>query len=323
MSPRSALLPLLLLALVSCTPADDRSLIETSRRVFGPLPDQRLESDTPELVKLGEHLYHSNELSVNRTQSCNTCHPVATGGVDRLPTSKGALGTPGRRNTPTVFNASMHLAQFWDGRAATLEEQAAGPIVNPVEMAMPNAEAVAERLRTSPAIDRELFRKAFPGDAQPLTLDHASKAIAAFERTLRTEDRFDEFMKGDANALTAQEKDGLRRFMALGCTSCHNGPLVGARIYQRIGIVNEWPNPEDRGRFEVTKKPADDQVFKVPALRNVANTAPYFHDGSVDQLDTAVQRMAWHQLGKELSSEDRDAVVAFLHALTDTSRAAK
>lgn len=320
MSPRFAPLLLVVLAFVSCTSDADKSLMDTSRRVFGKLPDQAKKTDTPELVKLGEHLYFSNELSVNRTQSCNSCHPVATAGVDRLPTSKGALGQAGRRNTPTVFNASLHLAQFWDGRAGTLEEQASGPIVNPVEMAMPNAAAVAERLRTSPAIDRALFAKAFPDDPQPLTLEHASRAIAAFERTLRTEDRFDEFMDGDVDALTAQEKEGLRRFMSLGCTSCHNGPAVGARIYQRIGIVNEWPNANDRGRFEVTKLASDDQVFKVPALRNVANTAPYFHDGSVAQLDTAVERMAWHQLGVEISKQDRDAIVAFLRALTDISQ---
>jgi cytochrome c peroxidase len=317
MSPRFAPLLALLLLFVSCTTDEDQRLVETSRRVFGPLPDQRQDGDTRALVKLGEHLYFSNELSINRTQSCNSCHPIDTAGVDRLPTSRGALGQPGRRNTPSVFNASLHLAQFWDGRAGTLEEQAAGPIVNPVEMAMPNAEAVAERLRNSAAIDRELFRAAFPDDPQPLTLEHAAKAIAAFERTLQTEDRFDEFMKGDADALTAQEKEGLRRFMSLGCTSCHNGPLVGARIYQRIGIVNAWPNADDRGRYEVTKLPSDDQVFKVPALRNVANTAPYFHDGSVAKLDNAVERMAWHQLGTEISKKDRDAIVAFLHALTD------
>lgn len=320
MSPRFAPLLALLLVFASCMSDDDKRLVQTSRRVFGPLPDAAQKGDTDALVKLGEHLYFSNELSVNRTQSCNSCHPVATAGVDRLPTSKGALGTMGRRNTPTVFNASLHLAQFWDGRAATLEEQAAGPMMNPVEMAMPDAGAVEERLRTSPHIDRALFRAAFPKDAQPLTIDHAARAIAAFERTLRTEDRFDEFQKGDADALTAQEKEGLRRFMALGCTSCHNGPLVGARIYQRIGIVNAWPDSSDRGRYEVTKLDADDQVFKVPALRNVANTAPYFHDGSVAQLDTAVERMAWHQLGTEISKKDRDAIVAFLHALTDTSQ---
>jgi cytochrome c peroxidase len=200
--------------------------------------------------------------------------------VDGLPTSPGARGTRGRRNTPTVFNASAHVTQFWDGRAATLEEQAEGPVTNPVEMAMPDAASVAERLRTSPAIDRTLFAAAFPGEKDPLTLRHAAFAIAAFERTLTTTDRFDAFQRGDARALSAHEKEGLRRFMELGCTSCHNGPLLGARIHQRIGIVNAWTDTADLGRYEVTKKLADQHVFKVPALRNVGRTAPYFHDNS-------------------------------------------
>lgn len=313
------LLPLLVLA-VGCANKEDAALAKTSKRVFGTIPEQSRKSDTTELVALGRHLYHSNELSANRTQSCNSCHPADGAGADRLATSKGALGAQGRRNTPTVLNAGLHFTQFWDGRAGTLEQQAAGPIVNPVEMAMRDARAVAERLRTSPHIDRKLFAAAFPGDANPYTLDHAASAIAAFERTLRTTDRFDAFMDGDTDALSAQEKEGLRRFMSLGCTSCHNGPLLGARIYQRIGIVNAYDNTSDRGRFEVTKSPADDMVFKVPALRNVALTPPYFHDGSVPQLETAVEKMAWHQLGMEISREDRDAITAFLRALSDEQR---
>ena len=320
MSRLAAVLPLLLL-LLSCTSDEDKALAEKSRRVFGPMPKAARTTDTAALVALGKHLYFSTELSVNRTQSCNSCHPVSDAGVDRLPTSRGALGSQGRRNTPTVFNASLHLAQFWDGRAATLEQQAGGPIVNPVEMAMPDARAVGERLRTSPAVDRALFRAAFPGDADPFTIDHATRAIAAFERTLTTSDRFDEFQNGRTNALTAHEKEGLRRFMALGCTSCHNGPLVGARIYQKIGIVNAWPNGSDRGRREVTGKEADDMVFKVPSLRNVDNTPPYFHDGSVKKLDDAVDTMGWHQLGMQLTRQDRDAIVAFLRSLSDQGSA--
>jgi cytochrome c peroxidase len=319
---RVAVCFLSLVLLSSCHSDEDAALAAKALRVFGTLPDTRLETDNPALVDLGRHLYLSSELSATRTQSCNSCHPIGKSGVDGLRTSPGARGMRGRRNTPTVFNASAHVTQFWDGRAATLEEQAAGPVTNPIEMAMPDAAAVAERLRTSPAIDRRLFAAAFPGDRNPLTLSHAARAIAAFERTLTTSDRFDDFQRGDSRALSAEEKEGLRRFMALGCTSCHNGPLLGARIHQRIGIVNAWPDTADLGRYEVTRQLADQHVFKVPALRNVERTAPYFHDGSVQQLEKAVERMAWHQLGMALETKDRDAIVLFLRSLTDTTRRA-
>lgn len=308
---------LLSFLLISCSSDADKTLSKTAKRVFGKLPDTRLDTDTAQLVALGKHLYSSKELSVTRTQSCESCHQLTQGGADGLPTSPGARGQNGTRNTPSVFNTAAHVSQFWDGRATTLEEQAKGPILNPVEMAMPDAATVAERLRTSPQIDRALFQAAFPGDPNPYTLDHAARAIAAFERTLVTEDRFDEFMDGKTRALTTEEKEGLRRFMALGCTACHNGPLLGARIHQKMGIVNAWPDDSDKGRYEVTKNPSDEFVFKVPALRNVAKTGPYFHDGSVKQLEHAVEKMAWHQLGMEIEQRDRDVIVAFLKSLTD------
>ena len=254
------------------------------------------------------------------TQSCNSCHPADGAGADGKPTSAGALGTRGRRNSPTVLNAAFHVAQFWDGRAATLEEQAAGPITNPVEMAMPDPTAVAQRLRTSPAVDRRLFREAFPAADDPFTLSHAARAIAAFERTLRSDDRFDRFQNGDLRALTRREKEGLRAFMNTGCASCHNGPLLGANRYMKIGLMKPYDNDADRGRYEVTKNLGDDYVFKVPSLRNVALTPPYFHDGNVKTLADAVEKMAWHQLGTELAGRDRDAIVAFLLSLNDVQR---
>ncbi len=319
---RSALLLSLLVTLAACNRSRDESLIAKSRRVFGPLPPATAAPrDTPRLVRLGRELYFSKDLSVTRTQSCNSCHPVegARPGADGEPTSAGAHGARGRRNSPTVLNTDLHFALFWDGRAKTLEEQAAGPVLNPAEMAMPGAAAVAERLRDPSTFDAALFQAAFPGDAEPFTIDHAARAIAAFERTLRTHDRFDDFQNGNAGALTRQEKRGLERFMALGCTSCHNGPTIGARQFQRIGIVNPYPTT-DRGRAELTKNASDEFVFKVPSLRNVALTAPYFHDGSVRDLRTAVEKMAWHQLGMKIKPADRDAIVAFLNALSDTKR---
>jgi cytochrome c peroxidase len=300
---------------VSCNFDDDQSLMSTSRRVFGTIPPSS-SNDSAALVELGRHLYMSTELSVNRTQSCNSCHPVDRAGADGLATSPGALGAQGRRNSPSVFNAEHQLAQFWDGRSSTLEEQASGPIINPDEMAMPDAAAVAERLRHSDGIDRNLFAKAFPGEADPLTLEHAARAIAAFERTLRTSDRFERFQNGDATALTRDEKKGLRLFMDSGCASCHNGPLLGGNRFMKMGLTHPYDNVADKGRYEVTRHAADAYVFKVPSLRNVAQTAPYFHDGRAPGLSDAVERMAWHQLGRKFADHERQLLVAFLHTLT-------
>lgn len=310
---RIPVFPLLLLLLAACNDRPQDPLVARSRRVFGTLPAV-VQNDPRALVRLGEQLYHSTELSVNRTQSCNSCHPVAGGGTDRLPTSRGARGEAGRRNTPTVFNASLHAVQFWDGRAATLEEQAAGPILNPVEMAMPHENAVVERLH------RFDFGAAFPDQRNPYTVANAARAIAAFERTLLTNDRFDDFQNGDASALTVREKEGLALFMKYGCTSCHNGPLLGGNRLMKLGIVNAYENTSDRGVAEVTGRSHDEYVFKIPALRNVAATAPYFHDGRIPTLQHAVDRMAWHQLGMKLVPRERDAIVAFLRALSDRPR---
>ncbi|MGH9458808.1 MAG: cytochrome-c peroxidase [Thermoanaerobaculia bacterium] len=300
----------------------DEALLAKSRRVFGTIEEARGDAPPrPELVRLGQILYVSPELSVNGTQSCSSCHPVAGGapGVDGLPTSPGALGAPGRRNTPTVLNASLQFAQFWDGRAESLETQAAGPILNPLEMGMPTEAAVERRLRS---MDPALFRAAFPGEENPFTLDHAARALAAFQRTLLTSDRFDDFQRGDAGALSATEKRGLEAFLDAGCASCHGGPLLGGAQFQKVGIVHPWTNEADRGRYEVTSDEIDQFVFKVPSLRNVALTPPYFHDGTVETLEKAVDRMAWHQLGKKLPPEERDAIVAFLRALSDEDRVA-
>lgn len=328
-SPESVSVHRLLVALVAialaaifaggCSADTDEALAAKSRRVFGTLPEAMpgSEHDTLEMVELGRELFVSNELSVNRSQSCHTCHRLDGAGVDQLPTSPGALGGLGPRNTPTVINAGFHATQFWDGRVVTLEEQAAGPILNPIEMAMPSEEAVIARLKESHFRDR--FVAAFPDDPEPVTMANLTTAIAAFQRTLISRDRFDQFMAGDHDALTIEEKHGLNVFLATGCASCHGGPLLGGNIFQKLGIVNQYPNDADIGRAAVTNRDRDRFVFKVPALRNVALSGPYFHDGSVETLPEAVDEMAWLQLGRELPQADRDAIVAFLNALTDTS----
>ena len=299
-----------------------KALAEQASATLGRLPATMpgAESDTLQLVALGKALFFEKRLSVTGTQACNDCHRLdgdRPSGADGKATSNGAKGTLGTRNSPSVRNAGYHVAQFWDGRARTLEEQAEGPLLNPVEMAMPDAAAVEAVLRAAPEYGGP-FAEAFPGDAAPITLRNAARALAAFERTLRTSDRLDDFLKGDLDALTHREAAGLRLFLKTGCTTCHNSPTIGANQYQLLGLVKAWET-KDEGRFAVTKNEEDRHKFKVPSLRNAVNTAPYFHDGSVGRLDEAVKKMAWHQLGKELTDDEVASIVAFLGALADRS----
>ena len=299
---------------------DEEALWKRATQIFKPIPASMpgAEKDTKEMIELGKKLYFDPRLSKDNTVSCNTCHLLDKGkkaGVDNLPVSKGVGGKKGPRNAPTVWNAGFHIAQFWDGRAKDLVEQAKGPILNPLEMAMPNEKAVIDKLKKIPEYV-ELFKKAFPKDKEPLTYHNLARAIAAFERTLITKDRFDDYLKGDKKALTAKEKEGLALFMDKGCITCHKGSLLGGDMFQKIGLVNPYPNKKDLGRYEVTKKEEDKFVFKVPSLRNVALTAPYFHDGSVATLEEAVRQMAWLQLGKKLTDKEVESIVAFLKALT-------
>jgi cytochrome c peroxidase len=302
--------------------ADIAELRKAALEVIQPIPDKMpgSENDTKALVSLGEKLYFEKKLSMNNSQSCNSCHRVdqGLGGVDNEATSPGAFGKRGGRNSPTTLNAGFQFAQFWDGRAATLEDQAKGPVLNPIEMAMPSEAVVIERL-TADKDYVKLFKGAFPKDAQPINYDNYAKAVGAFERTLITRDRFDDFLKGGDKALTAPELAGLKTFLETGCTTCHNGPVVGGNSFMKLGLVNPYPS-EDKGRQEVTKDADDHHKFKVPMLRNIAITGPYFHDGSIKTLNEAVEKMAWHQLGQKLEKEKVDSIVTFLGSLTDKKR---
>jgi cytochrome c peroxidase len=285
---------------------------------FAPLPAAIEAPDNPitqEKVALGRMLYYDPRLSLDQTVSCNSCHPLDAYGVDRLATSPGVHGQLGSRNSPTVFNAAGHVAQFWDGRAATIEEQAKGPILNPVEMAMPSSAAVVARLKAIPGY-RAAFAAAFPGTDDPVTYDNLARAIGAFERGLVTPSRWDAFLGGDAAALTPAERTGLATFVAANCTACHRGVYVGGDMFQPAGVVEPWPAQGDSGRYAVTQQRGDRFVFKVPSLRNSERTAPYFHDGQVATLDEAVRWMARHQLGRELRDAEVAAIVQWLHALT-------
>ena len=278
-------------------------------------------------VELGKKLYMDPRFSSTGTVSCNSCHNVMEGGDDSRPTSMGVHGKTGGRNAPTVWNAAFHSVQFWDGRANLLEDQAKGPVANPVEMGMKDVETAMERVRRIPGYKAE-FEKVFGKDG--MTVDNAARAVAAFERTLITPNSpYDRFVKGDKTALSAQQQRGMEKFAATGCTSCHsgaafNGPKMpfGQGFYAKFPTfsdneyVKKYNLMADKGREEATGKAADAHMFRVPTLRNITDTAPYFHNGSVNDLGEAVRVMAKTQLNKDLSDEDVADIVAFLSALT-------
>lgn len=273
-----------------------------------------------EQVALGERLYHDPNLSSDGTISCASCHKLDQGGVDGEPTSPGVGGKRGDVNSPTAFNSHLNFVQFWDGRADSLEQQAEGPIENPVEMANTLDNVIAYLKSEESYV--EGFQKAF--DDQEINTATVTKAIAQYERTLSTpNDRFDQWQEGDDNALNDQETKGLQAFLDLGCATCHNGPGLGGGSYQKMGLVQDYFGTLDRdlieadnGRYNVTQKEDDRHKFKVPLLRNIDKTGPYMHDGSVNNLDDMVTLMATYQLGKTASEEDVDNIVAFLHTLT-------
>ena len=286
--------------------------------VFSPLPAQMEVQGKPlteAKTALGRALFYETLLSEDHDVSCNSCHPLNAYGADGRKASLGFDGRTGERNDPTVYNAAGQIAQFWDGRAADVEAQAKGPILNPVEMGMTDTTEVLKHLRDSPAYVAS-FRAAFPGEAKPINYDNVGNAIGAFERRLVTPARWDKFLVGDSAVLTVAERQGLRTFLNTGCQSCHLGAFVGGDRFMKAGQVNAWFSQADSGRYGVTKDAKDLFVFKVPMLRNIEKTSPYFHDGSVATLNEAVRLMAHHQLGKELAPADVQSIVTWLGSLT-------
>lgn len=285
--------------------------------LFSPLPTEAPPPAyqlTDELITLGRALFYDPRLSVNQVQSCNTCHPLTQFGMDSLSVSRGHDGIPVKRNAPTVYNAALHIAQFWDGRSPTVEEQAKAPILAGGEMGMLDPNAVESTLRSIRGY-APLFAAAFPDDPNPITFDHVAQAIGAFERRLLTPSRFDRFLAGDYAQLTEQEQRGFATFASLGCVNCHVGVTVGGLQFKKLGEKEPYPT-EDVGRFAVTDLEIDRHVFKVPSLRNVAQTAPYLHDGSIQTLEEMVPLMARYQLGKQVTPEQVADIIAFLHTLT-------
>jgi cytochrome c peroxidase len=278
-----------------------------------------------ERIDLGRALFHDPRLSHDDTLSCASCHDLRHGGVDRRPTAVGIRGQVGPVNTPTVFNAALAVAQFWDGRAKTLEEQAAGPPQAAGEMGSSFGEIVA-KLQQDDRYEAA-FREAFPDlvrTRDDITADRILEAIAHFEATLVTPgSRFDNWLRGDSGALTQDELTGYALFKEVGCAQCHYGPAVGGKTFQRLGQKNDFfrgraHTASDLGRYNVTRDERDRHSFKVPSLRNVELTAPYLHDGSVATLEEAVASMAHYQLGIELTQTEIGQIVAFLRTLTGT-----
>ena len=280
-------------------------------------PDNEI---TEAKVKLGKILYYDTRLSKEGNQSCNTCHNLATYGVDNLATSPGDNGSDGTRNSPTVLNSGTQFVQFWDGREPDVEAQAGGPIINPVEMAMPNEQFVIDRL-IKIELYQKLFKEAYTEEENPITYNNLKKAIGAFERTLMTPSKFDDYLTGDANALNEQELRGLKSFIDVGCTTCHIGENLGGTMYHKFGLFGSYAehlktSVVDNGRFDVTQKEADMFMFKVPILRNIEKTGPYFHDGSVESINETVKVMAKLQLNKDLTDEELQDIVVFMNTLT-------
>ena len=304
--------------------AEDKALLERAQATFKPLPDlaemQKVRPFTEEQVKLGQQLWYENRLSKGNTVSCNSCHNLATAGVDNMPTSAGHKSQFGARNSPTALNAALLGSQFWDGRAADVEEQAGGPLLNPVEMANATEADATAKIAGIPEY-QEKFKAAFPEDGA-VSFKNITTALGAFERTLLTPTRWDDYLKGNVSALSEQERKGVRAFMDNGCIACHNGVNLGGTMFQKFGLVDGpyWKHIDDpkhdKGRADVTKKAEDEFFFRVPGLRNVERTYPYFHNGSVWELDKAVNIMAKAQLGKTLAPEDTENIVAFLKALS-------
>jgi cytochrome c peroxidase len=315
---------LLALAGAVSVPAWSQSaLMKQAQALFKPIPAQppALPGNpaSPAKLTLGKMLYFDPRLSESHSINCNSCHMVGMGGVDLQETSLGHRWQRGGRNAPTVYNAVFDVAQFWDGRAKDLEQQAGGPLVNPVEMDTTPAHVV-EQLKGIPGYDA-FFAKAFPGESDAITFENVRRAIAVFEATLITPDApFDRYLRGDVHALDASQTAGLKLFIDKGCAACHNGINVGGGMYAPFGVV-ERPGadilpPEDKGRFAVTKTVSDTYVFRVPSLRNVALTPPYFHSGKVWDLRQAVAIMGSSQLGAQLTDAEVNHVTAFLGSLT-------
>ena len=318
-----AAISILFFAVISFASDENDKLLKQASQVFGSLPRAMVSEKnpiTPEKVRLGKILFHETRISIDGTVSCARCHPIGLYAADGLKKSIGNNCKLNPRNAPTVLNAAGQISAHWIGNRTDVEDQAKQSVIGPPSFGMPSYEAVESKLKGMKGYI-DLFKEAFPGENNPVTVDNFAKAIGSFERTLVTPARFDSFLKGDIAALNEQEKKGLRTYMDTGCIMCHSGPYAGGQMYQKFGIFESYwkytkSDPIDEGRYVVTKNEADKYLFKVPIHRNVGETAPYFHDGSVDKLGDAVWIMGKIQLGKDLNQSQVGEIVTFLKSLT-------
>jgi cytochrome c peroxidase len=300
----------------------DDGVWNKAKGFFGPLPEamhSQKNPITPAKIRLGKMLLYESRISADGTVSCIKCHPISLYGADGLRKAIGNQCQVSPRNAPTIFNAAAQISAHWIGNRADVEDQARQSVIGPPAFGMPTYQAVEKRLKELGY--GPLFRQAFPEEREPITIENFAKAIGAFERTLVTPGPFDDFMKGNQGAIDETARLGLKTFMDAGCAACHNSPYLGGQQYQKFGIVAPYwqytkSAEKDVGRYAVTKNEADRYVFKVPVLRNVAKTAPYFHDGSVDSLAETVWIMGKVQLGKDLTKVQVKEITAFLDALT-------
>lgn len=322
---------LLAVAAASVLFADDgeKELLARAQGMFKPLPVDAGTTErplTPERVELGKLLFFENRVSTDGHVSCAACHLPSYYGTDAMPQAMGNQGKVLPRNTPTVFNTALQFVQHYGGNRVDVEEQAVKALSSKLAYGNANLAEAEKRLRAITAY-RPMFERAFPGDADPVTVGNWGLAIGAYERTLLTPAPFDRYLGGDQAALSAKAKQGLDKFMSFGCSGCHNGVTVGGQMYQKFGITQDYWNltgskeielfkGRDKGRFQDTRNEADAFIFKVQQLRNVAVTPPYFHDGSVAELGDAVRIMAKLQLGRDLSGADVADLIAFLESLT-------
>ncbi|MCC9041518.1 cytochrome-c peroxidase [Myroides sp. M-43] len=319
-----------LLSFISCkkeqkndtvvTEIGESELLIKAKTFFQPISSVENKDLDPEKVALGKYLYFDNRLSKDGNISCNSCHNLNTYGVDNLAFSPGDDGSLGGRNSPTVFHAALHSMQFWDGRAKDVEEQAGGPILNPVEHNIKNEKELEDKLRKVDMYKAK-FAAIYKSDKEPVTFENITNAIGAFERTLMPESRFDKFLEGNVSALSAQEQKGLEAFISVGCITCHNGVAMGGQMFQKFGVYGDyWQETKskkvDNGLADLSNRDTEKYFFKVPGLRNIVHTGPYFHDGSVKDLKEAVRIMASLQTNVKLSQEQIDDITVFLGSLS-------
>jgi len=320
---RTTLAVTLIVALPAFAKADDKELLKQAQAVFQPLPNDMATPEFPiakERVALGRSLFFDTRFSIDGNLGCVTCHQPGLYGTDGRPRSIGVRSRPHPRHAPSVLNAALQFVIHWRGDRVNAEDQVAQSLLSPITSGQPDEQALLARVNGIAGYP-PLFKEAFPADPDPVSRKNMALAIGAFERTLVTPSRFDDYLKGNVEALSARERAGLAKFFDVGCVACHNGAGVGGGMYQKFGVMEDYWNvtrsdPVDKGRAEVTKDDADLYMFKVPSLRNVAMTPPYFHDGSVASLPEAVKVMARVQLGAKLEDKDVADIVSFLASLT-------